>query len=147
LTHSESISATAEFAAPASRVWDLLMDWAAIIDWMPSGFIQSLEMEGEGIGAIRHLVTGKGVLVSERLDRADQLNGILELSLVEPLPWGLLSYRASGKLESLADGRSRLDWRGTLEMPERGEELDRTVRLLKKSYANMLLGIRQAVES
>lgn len=125
----------------------MLLDWAAIIDWMPGGFIQNLRMEGQGVGAIRHLVTGKGVHLSEKLDKADPSSGVLELSLVGTLPWGLLSYRARGKLDSLTYDRSRLIWLGTLEMPCQGAESDRVVNLLRKSYANMFLGIRQKLAS
>ena len=147
MSHIESISHEAEFSVPAAKVWDLLLDWAAIIDWMPGGFIESLEMEGQGVGSVRHLLTGKGIQVSERLDKADPTAGVLELSLVGPLPWGLLSYRARGKLETLARNSCRLVWTGTLEMPEKGTESDKTANLLKKSYANMFLGIRQQLES
>jgi hypothetical protein len=147
LSHTETITGAAEFDAPASAVWALLTDWAAIVDWMPDGYVQSLRMEGQGPGAVRHLVTGKGVHIAERLDRADETSGVLELSLLDPLPWGLLSYRARGNLDSISDKRSRLTWRGTLEMPEPGPESDAVARLLRKSYAKMFLGIRNVVES
>jgi hypothetical protein len=147
LSHTETITDVAEFDTPASAVWALLIDWAAIVDWMPDGYVQSLRMEGQGPGAVRHLLTGKGVQLAERLDKADESSGVLELSLLDPLPWGLLSYRARGKLQSIAGDKSRLTWQGTLEMPEPGPESDYVARLLRKSYAKMFLGIRQVVES
>jgi hypothetical protein len=147
LSHIETIEDAAEYDAPASAVWALLMDWAAIADWMPDGYIQSLQMEGEGPGAIRHLVTLKGMQLSERLDAIDETSGVLELSLLDPLPWGLLSYRARGKLDRISDNRSRLTWQGTLEMPDRGPEYDKVAALLRKSYAKMFEGIRREVES
>ena len=61
MSHTETISDAAEFDAPASAVWELLMDWAALVDWMPDAYVKSLRMEGQGLGAIRHLITGKGV--------------------------------------------------------------------------------------
>jgi len=145
-THRESITHIEEFDAPASAVWAVLIDWGAIVDWMPGGYIKSLELEGQGIGAIRRLVTGQGVSVAERLDAADEATGILELSLVDDLPWGLLSYRAIGHVEALSDSQSRLTWQGTLEMPENGPDARRIAAMLKKSYANMFRGIRQVVE-
>jgi len=147
VSHIKRIQDAAEFDAPASAVWELLLDWAAIVDWMPDGYVQSLRMEGQGPGAIRHLVTGKGVQLAERLDSANEVSGVLELSLLDPLPWGLISYRARGKLDSISNGKSRLTWQGTLEMPERGPESDAVARLLRKSYAKMFLGIRRVVES
>jgi hypothetical protein len=146
-THRESITHLEEFAAPASAVWALLIDWGAIVDWMPGGYITNLELEGKGIGAIRRLVTGQDVPVAERLDAADAATGVLELSLVDDLPWGLLSYRATGHVEALSDTKCRLTWRGTLEMPESGPEARRVAAMLKKSYATMFLGIRRVVET
>jgi len=105
LTHVESITHAGEFNAPASAVWNVLIDWPAIVDWMPDGYIRQLRMDRQcperGPGAIRHIVTGQGTSLSERLDLADEATGVLELSLVGTLPWGLLSYRARGKLDAL----------------------------------------------
>jgi uncharacterized protein YndB with AHSA1/START domain len=56
-----SVTATEEFDAPASAVWKLLTDWGGIVDWMPDGYIRGLRLDGHGIGAIRHLVTEKGM--------------------------------------------------------------------------------------
>ncbi len=104
-------------------------------------------MEGHGQGATRHLVTGKGIQLAERLDSADESTGVLELSLLDPLPWGMLSYRARGKLDSISDQRSRLTWQGTIEMPGCGPDFDKVANLLHKSYGKMFEGIRSVVES
>ncbi|HET6593656.1 MAG TPA: SRPBCC family protein, partial [Xanthomonadales bacterium] len=117
------------------------------VDWMPGGYISSLECVGQGPGAVRHLVTGQGLRLSERLEGADEQSGVLELSLVGDLPWGLVSYRARGKLDSLPAERSRLTWQGTLELPQGRRDADDVARLLRKSYAKMLQGIREVVES
>ncbi len=147
MTHRDSIIHAEEFDAPASAVWDLLADWGGILDWIPNNYIASLRLEGKGVGAVRHLITRKDVHLSERLDALDQEFGILALSLVNDLPWGLLSYRARGELEALSETKCRLTWQGTLEMAARGPEYDRVVALLKKSYANMFFGIRRVVEA
>lgn len=146
MSHFETLSAAAEFNAPASAVWDLLVDWPAIADWMPNGYIRSVECEGRGPGAVRHIVSREGSCISERLDRADEGAGLLELSMVGTLPWGLLSYTASGRVEALGTDRCRLTWRGRLEMPGSGPELDRLMTLLQKSYVKMLQGLGQAVQ-
>jgi len=147
VTHRESITHAEEFDAPASAVWDLLADWGGIVDWMPNNAIASLRLEGSGVGAVRHLITRQNVPLSERLDALDQESGILALSLVNDLPWGLLSYRAKGQLEALSETKCRLTWQGTPELAARGPEYDRVIVLLKKSYANMFSGIRRVVEA
>jgi hypothetical protein len=145
LGHLSAVSRTEEFDAPASAVWRLLADWPAIVDWMPGGLIASLRMEGQGTGAIRHIVTGEGVRLSERLDAADEVAGTLDLSLVGQLPWGLLSYRARGTVVGMSPESCRLTWHGVFETPAVGEQADRVAHLLKRSYESMFLGVRREV--
>jgi hypothetical protein len=142
LSHQQSVSHSDLFDAPASAVWELLIDWSGIVNWMPDGYIRELQMEGQGLGAIRHLVTGQGVKISERLDKIDEPGGLIHLSIIEPLPWNMLSYTARAKLDSTGNNQCRLDWRGTFELPESGPASDKLAKLLKKSYAKMFEGIR-----
>ena len=145
MSHVAAVTHTEEFAAPASAAWQLLADWPAIVDWMPGGLIASLRPEGQGIGAVRHIVTGEGVPLSERLDAADEAAGTLDLSLVGQLPWGLLSYRARGQVVSMSPESCRLTWRGVFETPAVGGQADRVAHLLKRSYESMFLGVRREV--
>ena len=110
---------------------------------MPDDYIQSLEIEGQGVGAIRHLVTGRGVAISERLDTADKENGLICLSIIEPLPWNMLSYSARAQLSTVTERRSRLTWSGTFELATAGNEAEQLVDLLKKSYMKMFEGIQK----
>ena len=109
---------------------------------MPDGFIRELQMEGQGLGAIRHLVTGQGVKISERLDEIDAPGGRLSLSIIEPLPWDMLSYTARAQLDNAGNNQCRLDWRGTFELPADGPASANLAKLLKMSYAKMFEGIR-----
>jgi len=138
--HSAQLSEV--FDAPASRVWALLTDWGGIVNWMPDGHIRSLRLEGRGRGAVRHLVTLRGVAVSERLDEMDEQHGLLNLSIVEPMPWGMSTYSAQARLTEPQPGRCKLTWRGTFEMAESKTSPDELAVLLKKSYATMFKGIR-----
>ena len=144
MSHIRSVTATEEFDVPAAAVWALLVDWGGIGNWMPDGYIRSLRLEGQGVGAIRHLVTGQGVQLSERLDALDETAGTLELSMVGALPWGLVSYRASVRLVRLSQHRCRLTWQGTFETADGGAQSEQMATLLSKSYAKMFLGIRRA---
>jgi len=99
-------------------------------------------MEGQGLGAIRHLVTGQGVKISERLDEIDEPGGRLNLSIIEPLPWNMLAYTARAQLDSTGNNQCRLDWRGTFELPTGGLASANLAKLLKKSYTKMFEGIR-----
>jgi len=142
LSHKQPVSHSEVFDAPAPVVWELLSDWSGIINWMPDGYIQSLQMEGEGVGAVRHLVTGRGVTISERLDGLDEKSGRLQLTIIEPLPWGMLSYTAMAQLDDVNGDSCRLTWCGTFESLESGSTANELAALFEKSYAKMFKGIR-----
>lgn|GEM_PF-1069460 len=130
------------FDAPSPRVWALLTDWGGIVNWMPDGYIRSLRLEGRGRGAVRHLVTLRGAAVSERLDEMDEQRGLLTLSIVEPMPWGMSTYSAQARLAETEPGRCKLTWRGTFEMADSKTSPDELAVLLQKSYIRMFQGIR-----
>jgi hypothetical protein len=144
LSHRESVSLTEEFDVPASALWELLIDWPAIIDWMPSGQIVRIEMDGEGVGSVRHLTTAQGVHIAERLDAADPETGTLDLSIVAPLPWGMSSYSARGTVVPLGSERCRLTWTGTFELPGSDADRQRHAQFMRTLYSAMFQGLRQA---
>lgn len=110
---------------------------------MPRGIIASLELEGSGVGAVRHIVTRAGVPIAERLDRADEQQGRLELSILDPLPWSMLSYTALAQLDEQGPDNCSLRWEGQFELPESGIEADARAEFLEKSYKQMFKGIRR----
>ncbi len=112
---------------------------------MPRGIIASLEIEGFGVGAVRHIVTCEGVHIAERLDRADERQGRLELSILDPLPWSMLSYTARAQLDEIGPDNCSLRWEGQFELPENGTEADVLAEFLGKSYRQMFKGIRRQV--
>ncbi len=138
----QSVEYSEVFDAPASRLWSLLVDWGGIVEWMPDGYIRSLRLEGKGTGAVRHLVTGQGVTISERLDEIDAHNGRLRLSIIEPLPWGMLSYSARARLKKIGPDQCELNWRGTFELPTGDASSGKLAALLEHSYARMFKGLR-----
>jgi len=109
---------------------------------MPRGIIASLELEGSGVGAVRHIVTRQGVRIAERLDQADEAQGRLELSLLDPLPWSMQSYTAIAQLDRLGPEKCSLRWDGQFELPENGQAADALGQFLSKSYKTMFKGIR-----
>ena len=110
---------------------------------MPHGIISGLDIEGSGVGSVRHIVTRQGVRIAERLDRTDEGQGRLELSILDPLPWSMLSYKAIAQLDQLGPEKCSLRWEGLFELPENGQAADTLGQFLSKSYKTMFKGIRQ----
>jgi hypothetical protein len=143
VSYRRSVSHSEIFDSPASAVWCILVDWGEIVDWMPHGIISSLDIEGSGVGAVRHIVTRQGVRIAERLDRADEQQGRLELTILDPLPWSMLSYRAFAQLDARGPDGCDLRWEGQFELPDNGPDADALADFLGRSYKEMFKGIRQ----
>lgn len=112
------------FDAPAAALWSALIDWGGLADWFPDGFIEHMEVEGEGDGAVRIITPPGGAPpLRERLDGADGANLILQLSIVEPMPDGLLYYKATGRIIPSGDEHCTLTWSSAFKAaPDKDEQ-------------------------
>lgn len=142
-----SIEVQHDAAASPARIWDMLQDFGNIEAWWPRGGEPEIERvvnEGEGIGMIRHIHNvGMPAPVSERLDFLDRDNWTWKLSIVCDRPAGIRQYQATGTIEDLGNGRSRIRYRGEFEA-EPGRE-DEARDFLARAYALMFRGIDAAV--
>ncbi|MNZ34311.1 Polyketide cyclase / dehydrase and lipid transport [compost metagenome] len=143
----QQITTSHPFDAPAEVLWALLEDFAQIERWWPTDepavSIQRVELEGEGIGLIRHIYNhGFPAPVSERLDFQDPENLVYRLSIVGERPAGLLSYQATGRIERLPGERSQLHYCGEFST-EPGREAEAEA-FLRGAYALMFKGLAQA---
>lgn len=138
------ISVHHDFDAPAAALWALLEDFARIERWWPKDEpavrIRHVELEGEGIGLIRHIYNhGFPAPVSERLDFQDPENLVYRLSIVGQRPAGLLGYQATGRIEPLEGGRCRLHYHSEFST-EPGREAEARA-FLDGAYALMFKGL------
>ncbi len=141
-----SIEAQHDYRVPPQQLWDLIADFGNIEAWWPSGGavkIERVELEGEGIGMVRHIYNeGMPAPVSERLDHLDPAGLTWRLSIVGDKPAGLLQYQATGRIKVLDDGRSRVEYRGEFETEAGAENQAR--EFLQGAYALMFNGLEQA---
>ncbi|SDN82893.1 SRPBCC family protein [Pseudomonas jinjuensis] len=136
-----------DFKAPARRLWELLADFADIQRWWPldddSVKIERVELEGEGIGLTRHIYNvGFPAPVSERLDYQDVGTLTYRLSIVGQRPAGILDYQATGRIEILSGGGSRLHYHSDYSV-ERGRE-EEAEAFLRGAYGLMFRGLEKA---
>jgi uncharacterized protein YndB with AHSA1/START domain len=137
-----------DFDAPAEQLWDLLRDFAHIERWWPADDpavqIERVELEGEGIGLIRHIYNkGFSAPVSERLDYQDPATMTYKLSIVGQPPAGITAYQATGRIEALAPARSRLNYRA--EFSTGAADPAAAEAFLRGAYALMFKGLAAAV--
>ncbi|MBD5805067.1 Polyketide cyclase / dehydrase and lipid transport [Azoarcus sp. Aa7] len=142
------IATSHEFDAPAAVLWDFLQDFAHIERWWPrhdpAVQIDRVDMEGEGVGMIRHIYNkGYDAPVSERLDALDPAKLTYSLSIVGNKPMGITHYQATGRIEALPDDRSRLNYASEF-MTESGKP-DDAEAWLRIAYELMFAGLAAAV--
>jgi hypothetical protein len=141
------IKISQDLDAPAELVWDMLRDFAHIERWWPTHDpavqIDHVDLEGEGIGQIRHIYNvGYPDPVSERLDFLDPATMTYKLSIVGRPPMGITHYQATGHIESLGEGRSRLNY--SSEFTTESGKPDEAESWLRMAYALMFRGVADA---
>ncbi len=126
-----------------NRVWEVLADFGNFLVWATGGR-GTAQIEGEGVGMIRHLdIPGLGQ-VSERLDQLDTESMVLGYTMVSDAMAGMAKYSACVQLVDEGNGRSQLSWRGELE-PEQGMDADEVGASLAGSYDMMAQGLEAYV--
>lgn len=142
------ITTSQEFETSSETLWDLLQDFAHIERWWPTHDpavqIDRVEVEGEGIGMVRHIYNqGYPDPVSERLDFLDPASMTYKLSIVGKAPVGITRYQATGRIEPLASGRCRLSYAS--EFATASGLSDDAEAWLRMAYDLMFKGLAAAV--
>ena len=137
---------TAEFPVPASRIWELIADFGGIGKWWPEGTLARIEVEGEGVGMVRHMHTVIGLVLSERLDGLDPSERRIDLSIAGDLPGGISSYTAFGRVVEVAPDSCRLEWTGRYRVPTREDEAGARA-FLEGAYEMQARGLLEHVTS
>ena len=130
-----------EIDADVTKVWDLVSDFGGVNRISPD--IQSCEVEGEGIGAVRTINTN-GIIIQERLEGLDPVARTFSYSMLEgPIPFK--KYLANVKLEESGGGRTKINWAGSFEpagMPE-----EQLCQLVEGIYRQLIAGIKAGVKA
>ena len=127
-------------AAPAADVWAQLGDFAGI---KIGGPIESFEVDGEGVGAVRTIGLGGGSVV-ERLDVCDGESMTFTYSIINddcPLP--VSDYSATIQIADDGDGTCTVDWTGTFE--PKGAPEEQAIKVVKGIYTGGIQGARKAL--
>ncbi len=125
-------------AAPIADVWRLAADFGGL-DKIMDG-IESLEIEGEGVGMLRKIPMGGGEVV-ERLEELDEASYRTAYSIVSsPLPFK--DYYAIIQL-SEAEGGTEVEWSGSFE-PD-GAPAEKAEKLARGIYAGGINGFKKAL--
>jgi len=127
--------------APVAAVWQQLADFASI---QPGGPIESVSYEGEGVGMIRRIGMGGGVVI-ERLEEHNEAGRRFSYAIINndsPLPF--IGYSATVQLGDNGDDTTTVIWTGTFE-PRDVPEAD-AIHMANGIYAGAIKGVQIALE-
>jgi len=129
-------------AAPAAKVWELLRDFGGIAKW--SGpMVQSIAVEGSGIGAVRRIGLPGGMSIAERLERFDDAGRSLSYAIVEKSPIPVRNYLSTVTVIESGPRACRIDWSSSFEPDGASEE--QAQAMIRGVYTNGIAGIRKAL--
>jgi carbon monoxide dehydrogenase subunit G len=132
---------TMDIDAAADQVWELVADFGNLIKFWPPGGLEKIEVEGEGVGMVRHIHTIIGIVLSERLEMIDHEKRHLELTITGDLPADMQNYRAHGEVHETGPDSCRIEWTGTYQIPDPDAEAGARA-FIEGAYTAMFTGIR-----
>lgn len=133
-----TVTVEQDLNAPAQAVWEALSDFGGI---KVGGPITSFETEGEGVGMIRKIGMGGGLVV-ERLDVHDADAMTFAYAIINddaPLP--VANYSASVVITATGDSSCHVNWSGQFE--PKGDEAA-AVQVVEGIYKGGIAGARKA---
>ena len=135
---------TEKFAASGESIWELLRDFGGILRWNTSG-IESVSVQGEGIGAVRTIGIPGGIQLQEKLEAHDDDARSFSYSFTGKLVIPFEDYYATMTVVKEGDSECRVDWESTFKHPsmEEGAARDLIVGIYKAGCA----ALKQTVES
>jgi hypothetical protein len=130
---------TGNYAVPASKLWELVSDFGGLDKVMG---IESMEVEGEGVGSLRTIPMGGGTVV-ESLDVLDHAAMHLVYSIINDAPLPFEGYSASMQVDADGDDASTLTWTGTFE--PKGVPVEKAEKLAGNIYDGGIAGFHKAL--
>jgi hypothetical protein len=106
------VSIERELEFSAKEVWAVIADFGNV-DWVPG--VEKVELEGEGVGMVRHLSVPVYPPLHERLDAIDHQRMLLDYSIPAVAYLQVKNYRARAQVFELEGPRCRVRWSGWSE--------------------------------
>jgi hypothetical protein len=113
------VSVEREFEFSANEVWAVFADFGNV-SWVPG--VERVDLEGEGVGMIRHLTVPVFPQLHERLESIDHEEMVLEYSIPNVEYIEVKNYTARAQVSDLGSGRCRV--RMTCKAEATGLETD-----------------------
>jgi hypothetical protein len=135
-----SVKVTDRIGASADRVWGLVRDFGGIQRFASN--IESVSVQGEGIGAVRTLTLPGGTTLQERLEACDDPSRTFQYAIVGSHPLPFDDYLATIRLAEDGDG-CQIEWSSQFT-PRAGAESQASA-IVESIYRGGIAGMKKAL--
>ena len=135
------VKVTENFAASGESIWELLRDFGGLRRWNSNG-IESVTVEGEGIGAVRTIGIPGGVRLQEKLEAHDDTARSFSFVGKPVIPFE--NYYETMTVIDEGESSCRVDWESSFEHPSMEEEAAR--QLIEGIYLAGFSALKETVE-
>jgi hypothetical protein len=127
----------------AAKIWDLVRDFGGAQKWL-GPMVQKLELEGEGVGAIRTITLPGDTKLHEQLQALDDAEMSFRYAIVRESPLPTTDYVAKFKLVETGPDSCRIEWGSTFE-PAGGMSEDDVKPMVEGIYRSGIAGLRETL--
>jgi hypothetical protein len=128
-----------EIAAPAARVWALIRGFGDLMQWAAG--LESCELEGSGIGAVRTVGLPGGLRLQERLESFDEAGRSFSYAIIGKHPLPFRDYLSSVRLREAGPTRCEITWEGRFDPKPGSEAASQT--MVRGIYAGNIASLRK----
>ncbi|MDE0884313.1 MAG: SRPBCC family protein [Myxococcota bacterium] len=137
------VKITESFSVKPEVVWGFLREFGGILRWNSKG-IESVSVEGEGIGAVRTIGIPGGLELQEKLEAYDEGTRSFSYSFTGKPVIPLDDYYATMTVLDEGDSGCRVDWESTFEHPSMDGDAAR--ELMEGIYNAGFAALKETVE-
>jgi len=135
-----SVKVTDRIGASADRVWDLVRDFGGIQRFASN--IESVSVQGEGVGAVRTVTLPGGTAIQERLEACDDATRTLQYSILGGHPFPFDDYLATIKLSEDGDA-CQIEW--SSQFASRAGAESKAPAIVEGIYRGGIAGLKKAL--
>jgi len=128
-----------EIAAPAARVWALIRGFGDLLQWADG--LESCQLEGSGIGAVRTVGLPGGLRLQERLETFDEAARSFSYAIIGKSPLPFRDYLSSVRIREVGPARCEITWEGRFDPKPGSEAASQT--LVRGIYTGSIASLRK----
>ena len=134
-----SINVEREVDLPAETIWEEMKHFDRVLRWVPGGDKSTINVKGEGVGAIRDINLITQGYVQHQLIAFDNEKRMFSYKLTAGKPVGMENYTVVASVTPIDKNNCKIQWAGEMKSDSRVEE-NKVGVALEAALGNMVTG-------